>query len=104
MQCRSIDNVADFAGFTLDKHAFDALFSAYDPDRNLNLGMPEFIAMTLYLRSASAIFQAFDHTKTGKVTLDFIQLPIAALEVYVPFEIDGAEPNGGPSCHVLWVS
>ncbi|CAD7701349.1 unnamed protein product [Ostreobium quekettii] len=66
------------AGFQLDQPAFTALVGAFDPDRNALLGVQEFIAMTLFLKSCSAIFTAFDPQRSGKVTLDFNQFVYAA--------------------------
>lgn len=51
---------------------------AYDPDRNGTLGMAEFIAMTLFLKSSAAMFQAFDSQRSGRVNLDYNQFIYAA--------------------------
>lgn len=61
------------AGFKLDQPAFYAMLKSFDPDRNGQLGLPEFIAMTLFLRSATATFQAFDQQRTGRINLDYNQ-------------------------------
>lgn len=66
------------AGFKLDRTAFTAVVAAFDPDRNAQLGMPEFIAMTLFLKSCACIFTAFDPQQTGKITLDMNQFYYAA--------------------------
>lgn len=58
-------------GFTLDKHAFYAMVQAFDPDRKGQLGLSDFVAMTLFLKSGEAIFSAFDPHTTGRVTIDF---------------------------------
>lgn len=51
---------------------------AFDPDRNNLLGLPEFIAMTLFLKGCAAAFGAFDPNRTNKVTLNFNQFVYAA--------------------------
>ncbi|GMH33023.1 hypothetical protein BSKO_00857 [Bryopsis sp. KO-2023] len=69
------------AGFRLDQHAFSAMVRAFDPDRNGQLGLAEFIAMTLFLKSAAATFSAFDPHQTGRVTLDFSQFIYASSNI-----------------------
>lgn len=59
------------SGFELDTPAFEALFKAFDPDRNGQLGLAEYIALAAFLRSASATFTAFDAQQRGEITLDF---------------------------------
>jgi len=65
------------AGFNLDEHAFYAMVRAFDPDRNGQLGLAEFIAMTLFLKSAAATFSAFDPHSEGRISLDFNQFVYA---------------------------
>lgn len=50
---------------------------AFDPDRNGQLGLAEFIAMTLFLKSAAATFSAFDPQSEGRISLDFNQFVYA---------------------------
>eukprot|EP01024_Parvocaulis_polyphysoides_P012778 TRINITY_DN1475_c0_g1_i1.p1 TRINITY_DN1475_c0_g1~~TRINITY_DN1475_c0_g1_i1.p1 ORF type:complete len:197 (-),score=5.42 TRINITY_DN1475_c0_g1_i1:371-877(-) len=66
------------AGFNLDQTAFYTLCRAFDPDRSGTLGLPEYIAMTLFLQSCTAVFTAFDPQKTGRISLDFNQFIYAA--------------------------
>lgn len=61
------------AGFRLDSHSFQALFTAYDPDKSQNLGMAEFVAMTVFLRLTANMFGAFDPQRSGRITLDYNQ-------------------------------
>ena len=49
------------------------MVKAFDPDRNGQLGLAEFIAMTLFLKSCAATFAAFDTQNTGRIQLDFNQ-------------------------------
>ncbi|GAB4817232.1 hypothetical protein N2152v2_004278 [Parachlorella kessleri] len=69
------------AGFRLDPPAFEALFKAYDPDRSGTLEMAEFVAMSVFLQSASATFRAFDSQQTGRITMDFSQFVYACSNV-----------------------
>ncbi len=55
----------------------------YDPDRSGTLCMAEFVAMSVFLQSASATFRAFDSQQTGRVTLDFSQVRQAVLRLPV---------------------
>jgi hypothetical protein len=43
------------AGFKLDQPAFYAMVKAFDPDRNAQLAMSEFIAMTLFLQVCRSV-------------------------------------------------
>jgi len=45
------------------------------------LSIAEYIAMTLFLQSASATFEAFDQQKKGVVTLNFNQWIYATANV-----------------------
>jgi hypothetical protein len=44
------------AGYSLDKAAVRAVFARFDPSRRGALGLAEFLALTLFLRSATATF------------------------------------------------
>ena len=68
-------------GFNLDEHAFYAMVRAFDPDRQGQLGLAEFIAMTLFLKSAAAAFSAFDPRKEGRISLDFNQFVYACSNI-----------------------
>lgn len=75
--------VADcvLAGFQLDEMAFATLFSTFDPECTNWLSIAEYIAMTLFLQSASATFEAFDQQNRGNVTLNFNQWIYASANV-----------------------
>lgn len=69
------------AGYRLDGPAFEALFKAFDPDQDSQMGMPEYIAMTLVLTSAAKTFQAFDSQRQGRINLNWDQWIYAAANV-----------------------
>lgn len=69
------------AGFQLDEVAFATLFKSFNPDCTGYLSIAEYIALTLFLQSASATFEAFDRQKKGSITLDFNQWIYAAANV-----------------------
>ncbi len=50
------------------------MFRAFDPDLDGRLGLAEYMAMTLFLRSASATFTAFDTQRQNRISLDFNQV------------------------------
>eukprot|EP01024_Parvocaulis_polyphysoides_P036599 TRINITY_DN32547_c1_g1_i4.p1 TRINITY_DN32547_c1_g1~~TRINITY_DN32547_c1_g1_i4.p1 ORF type:complete len:218 (+),score=0.69 TRINITY_DN32547_c1_g1_i4:2-655(+) len=66
------------ARFNLDQTAFYTLCRAFDPNRSGTLGLPAYIAMTLFLQSCSDVFNAFDPQRTGRVSMDFNQFIYAA--------------------------
>jgi Ca2+-binding EF-hand superfamily protein len=66
------------AGYTLERQALQAVFQRFDPARSGALGLAEFLALTLFLRSATATFNAFDPQRTGVVRLSFNQFLYAA--------------------------
>mmetsp|Transcript_16617 Transcript_16617/g.49716 ORF Transcript_16617/g.49716 Transcript_16617/m.49716 type:complete len:200 (-) Transcript_16617:511-1110(-) len=73
-----VKQALDAAGFKLEPPAFEAMFTAYDPDRSNTLSMPEYIGMTLFLSSATSAFQAFDVKQAGVITMDYSQFIYAA--------------------------
>ena len=66
------------AGYRLDGPAFQALFMAYDPDRNGTLDATELMAMMVFLQSATAAFQAFDPQRQGRITINHNHFVYAA--------------------------
>ena len=62
----------------LERQALQAVFQRFDPARSGALGLAEFLALTLFLRSATATFNAFDPQRTGVVRLSFNQFLYAA--------------------------
>ena len=61
------------AGYTLDRQALQTVFQRFDPSASGSLGMAEFLALTLFLRSATATFNAFDPQRSGFVRINFNQ-------------------------------
>ena len=66
------------AGFNLDEHSFNSVFYAFDPDRSQGMKQVEYIATCVFLRNTAAIFQAFDTSRQGRVSLDYHQFVYAA--------------------------
>lgn len=64
---------ASEVGFQLDDALFATLFKAFNTDCTNWLSLAEYIALTLFLRSAGAMFEAFNEQKKGFVTLNFNQ-------------------------------
>ena len=69
------------SGFRLEHQAFQAMVRAFDPEKVQCLDLAEYIALTLFMKSASATFYAFDPQNSGLVTLDFNQFVYAASNV-----------------------
>ncbi|CAK0780096.1 hypothetical protein CVIRNUC_004935 [Coccomyxa viridis] len=59
-------------GYTLDTPAFEAMFRAYNPERNGVMDLTCFIAMMIFLQSANATFQAFSQGQ-NRISLDYNQ-------------------------------
>ena len=68
-------------GFNIERHAFDTMVKAFDPNRSASLDLAGYIALSLFLKSVTATFAAFDPNKTGRITLDFNQFLYAAANV-----------------------
>lgn len=66
------------AGFTLDQHAFEAVFSSFDPDRSQACSVTEFMGLTVFLKCTAMVFSAFDPQKSGRVTFDYNQFVYAS--------------------------
>ncbi|GLI59085.1 hypothetical protein VaNZ11_000766 [Volvox africanus] len=65
--------------YRLEPQVRDALFIRFDPLQAHSMGMQEFMALTLFLRSATETFKAFDPADTGVVHLNFTQFLYAAV-------------------------
>ena len=61
------------AGFRLDQHAFEALFTAFDPDKSQGLSLTEYMGMTCFLQMSTHMFSGFDPQRSGRIQLDFNQ-------------------------------
>lgn len=73
-----IQNALTHAGYQLDKPALQAVFQRFDPLRRGAMGLAEFLALTLFLRSSTATYNAFDPNRTGTITLTYNQFLFAA--------------------------
>ena len=58
--------------------AIEEACKSFDPSRENKIGVPEFIALVLFLTSAKKVFEQFDVAKTNSVTLDMNQFIFAA--------------------------
>ena len=65
------------AGFNLDEHAFEAAFSAYDPDCDKELSMTEFVGLCCFLTLCLNTFTSFDSIGRQKIELSFCQFVYA---------------------------
>lgn len=77
----SLDEIASALrkfGYNIDPPALQTIFQRFDPMGVGSLGLHEFLAMTLFLRSASATFKAFDPQSSGTVQLNFNQFLYAS--------------------------
>lgn len=72
-----ISSALAHAGYQLDRPALQAVFARFDPTRSGALGLAEFLALTLFLRSATATFNAFDAKREGAISLSFNQFLFA---------------------------
>lgn len=61
------------AGYRLDAPALRVLFNRFDPSGSGSLQLTEFLALTLFMRSSTATFNAFDANRVGTITLNFNQ-------------------------------
>ena len=65
-------------GYQLDDTAFYTCCKSFDPDRTGDMGIPEYVALNLFLLSARNTFAAFDFNKTGVISLNFGQFIYAS--------------------------
>lgn len=73
-----IHSALSHAGYQLDRPALQAVFVRFDPGRSGALDLTSFLALTLFLRSATATFNAFDPQRTGTIQVSFNQFLFAA--------------------------
>ncbi|PNH03531.1 Programmed cell death protein 6 [Tetrabaena socialis] len=66
-------------GYDLEPAVLRALLARFDPLAAGSMGLQEFLALTLFLRSSAATFKAFDPSSTGVVHLNFHQYIYAAV-------------------------
>jgi Ca2+-binding EF-hand superfamily protein len=68
-----ISNALQHAGYKLDPPALRVIFNRFDPSRSGSLQLTEFLALTLFMRSATATFNAFDSNRVGSINVNFNQ-------------------------------
>eukprot|EP00239_Pterosperma_sp_CCMP1384_P010500 CAMPEP_0197865604 /NCGR_PEP_ID=MMETSP1438-20131217/43762_1 /TAXON_ID=1461541 /ORGANISM="Pterosperma sp., Strain CCMP1384" /LENGTH=156 /DNA_ID=CAMNT_0043484093 /DNA_START=393 /DNA_END=863 /DNA_ORIENTATION=- len=66
------------AGFQLQPKAFETVFSTFDPDNRGQLGLDQFIALTIFLEGTRRVFAAFDPEQAGHIALDYNQFVYAS--------------------------
>lgn len=65
------------SGFSLSQPAFASLFAAYDPPCLGHLDLPGFLGLTIFLQSASGMFEGYAKG-TSSINLTFDQFVYAA--------------------------
>ncbi|XP_052192538.1 uncharacterized protein LOC127801423 [Diospyros lotus] len=60
-------------GFSLDSPAFYTVCESFDLKKNGRLRLDDFISLCIFVQSARNLFNSFDTTKQGRVTLDLNQ-------------------------------
>ncbi|KAL0334503.1 UNVERIFIED_CONTAM: hypothetical protein Sradi_4662200 [Sesamum radiatum] len=60
-------------GFSLDSPAFYTVCESFDQTRTGKLRLDDFISLCIFVQSARNLFNSFDTSKQGRVTLDFNQ-------------------------------
>ncbi|ONL93357.1 Peflin [Zea mays] len=60
-------------GFSLDSPAFYTVCESFDKSKKGMIQLDEFISLCIFVQSARNLFNSFDTSKQGRVTLDFNQ-------------------------------
>ncbi|XP_020094514.1 peflin-like isoform X1 [Ananas comosus] len=60
-------------GFSLDSPAFYTVCESFDKNKMGMIRLDEFISLCIFIQSARNLFNSFDTSKQGRVTLDFNQ-------------------------------
>ncbi|KAF9684709.1 hypothetical protein SADUNF_Sadunf04G0146700 [Salix dunnii] len=60
-------------GFSLDSPSFYTVCESFDRNKNGRIHLDDFISLCIFVQSARNLFNSFDTTKQGRVTLDFNQ-------------------------------
>ncbi|KAL1554522.1 sorcin-like [Salvia divinorum] len=60
-------------GFSLDSPAFYTVCESFDQTKSGKLRLDDFISLCIFVQSARNLFNSFDTSKQGRVTLDFNQ-------------------------------
>ena len=70
--------IAPCTGYHLQQKLFTRILEVFDPEGSQGLDLTAFIRLTMFLRSSTAAFVAYDPKQTGRITLDFNQFLYAA--------------------------
>lgn len=60
-------------GFSLDSPAFYTVCESFDQNKRGMVQLDDFISLCIFVQSARNLFNSFDTSKQGRVTLDFNQ-------------------------------
>ncbi|KAL6514153.1 hypothetical protein OROHE_019140 [Orobanche hederae] len=68
-------------GFSLDSPAFYTACESFDQSRSGKLRLDDFISLCIFVQSTRDMFNSFDTSKAGRVTLDFNQFLYCMLQI-----------------------
>ncbi|KAL6522491.1 hypothetical protein OROMI_031449 [Orobanche minor] len=68
-------------GFSLDSPAFYTACESFDQSRSGKLRLDDFISLCIFVQSTRNMFNSFDTSKAGRVTLDFNQFIYCMLQI-----------------------
>ena len=74
----TVHRYARCTGYHLQQKLFTRMLEVFDPEGSQGLDLTAFIRLTMFLRSSTAAFVAYDPKQTGRITLDFNQFLYAA--------------------------
>ncbi|KAM7479503.1 hypothetical protein LguiA_027716 [Lonicera macranthoides] len=66
-------------GFSLDSPAFYTVCESFDQNKNGRFRLDDFISLCIFVQSARNLFNSFDTSKQGRVTLDLNQFIYCSL-------------------------
>jgi len=78
LQGAEVERALQHAGFTLDGQVLAQVCKIFDPLRTNALSFDQFISVTIFLKSCTDTFVAFDPQRTGMIHLDLNQFIWAA--------------------------
>lgn len=73
LSANDVQMALSHSGYDLTTPALQSILIRFDPKRAGALTLTEFLALSVFLRSATATFHAFDPERTGYVHLNFNQ-------------------------------
>jgi len=71
------------AGYALDQPSFYTACQSFDPNRLGKFKVDDFIALCIFLQSAKNLFNAFDTSKQGRISLDYNQFIYCAANLRI---------------------